>query len=176
MAVTKEFKTAGDYWSELVEPDFQEHQADIADLRRALHSAGSLFHMADWVYQTHPAAVSSAFTFLDRKGISCTVTDEIEFANALQQQSVDFGRIRGVANASKHLVLRSPGAVPDAPSHAANTRVATTGWGQGPFGKGPFGGTPRVMLEAANGDLEFTDIAANVRQMWLNLNAAHHWW
>jgi len=35
---------------------------------------------------------------------------------------------------------------------------------------------PRVVLEAAGGDLDFSQIADNVRWMWLDLNAQHHWW
>ena len=176
VVVTRELRTAGDYWSSMVEPDFNEHQADLADLRRALHCAESLNHVADWVYHTHEAAVCSAFSFKDRNGATQAVSDASTFANALEQQHSDFGLIRGIANAAKHLKLNNVRPVANAPSHAANTRVASTGWGEGGYGKGPYGGTPRVMLEAAGGDLEFSDIAASVQQMWLALNAKHNWW
>ncbi len=176
VVIQKALTKAGDYWSEMVEPDFREHQADLANLRLALHSAVSLFHTADWVYHTHEPAVRAAFTYQDRNGNIQQVSDPETFANALEQRNVDFGRIRGIAHASKHLILRNPRPVADAPSHAANTRVATTGYGEGGYGKGPFGGTARVMLEAAGGDLEFSDISKNVLRMWLDLNAMHHWW
>ena len=52
MPVVKELRNAGDHWNEMVEPDFCDHQANQADLRRALHCAVSLNHMADWVYET----------------------------------------------------------------------------------------------------------------------------
>jgi hypothetical protein len=176
MPVEKELRTAGDHWNEMVEPDFHDHQADLADLRRALHYAESLTHMADWVYQNHEAQVRGAFSFKDKNGNSQPVSDASTFANALEQQFPDFGRMRGIANAAKHFKLHTVRPVPDAPSHAANTRVRSTGFGEGGWGKGPWGGTPRVMLEATGGDLEFSDISTNVRKMWLGLNAQHNWW
>jgi hypothetical protein len=38
------------YWAEVLEPDYQDFQASKGDLRKAFHCAGSLFHMADWLY------------------------------------------------------------------------------------------------------------------------------
>src|SRR5262249_16096655 len=128
MPVVKELRTAGDHWNDMVEPDFREHRADLADLRRALHCAESLTHMADWVYESHEVAVRSAFSFRDHKGNLQPVTDAATFANALEQQTPDFGRIRGVANAAKHYKLKSVRPVAHAPSHAANTRVTGTLW------------------------------------------------
>ena len=174
--IEREVRTAGNYWSEMVEPDYQDHLADLASLRRAWHSAVSLFHMADWVFHSHEASVRAAFQYRDKKGSVQSVSDPAAFANSLEQQNDDFGRIRGIANAAKHLKLKDVRPVEGAPSHAANTRVASTGWGEGPFGKGPFGGTPRVMLEADGGDLEYSDISKSVYDMWQHLNGIYHWW
>ena len=107
MPIVKELRTAGDHWNEMVEPHFCDHQANQADLRGALHCAVSLNHMADWVYENHDAAVRSAFSFQDHKGNPQPVTDAATFANALEQQTPDFGRIRGIANAAKHYKLKS---------------------------------------------------------------------
>jgi hypothetical protein len=38
MPTTSQFVTAADFWSGMVEPDYQEHTNDIASLRAALHS------------------------------------------------------------------------------------------------------------------------------------------
>lgn len=43
MAVVKDFRTAADYWSGMVEPDYNDSIDDPADLRAAFHSAISLF-------------------------------------------------------------------------------------------------------------------------------------
>ena len=176
MPVVKELRNAGDHWNEMVEPDFCDHQANQADLRRALHCAVSLNHMADWVYENHETAVRSAFSFHDHKGNPQRVTDAATFANALEQQTPDFGRIRGIANAAKHYKLKSVRPVAHAPSHAANTRVTGATWNNAAWDDAKWDDPPRVVLEAAGGDLDFSQIADNVRRMWLDLNAQHHWW
>jgi hypothetical protein len=161
----------------MVEPDYRDFVAEPADLRRALHAATSLFHLADWVFKTHEAAVRSAFTFTDGGGVVRQVYDPGTFANGLEQLNPDFGRVRGIANAAKHLKIGDVRPVANAPSHAANTAVQTTGYGAGAFGGGPFGGGPRVMLAGPNGnDMEFSVIAESVHRMWLALNATHHRW
>jgi len=69
----------------------------------------------------------AAFTFKDRIGAITNVYDGPTFANALQQQCDDFGRVRGIANAAKHLQLSNVRQVPNAPSHAANTDIIIKG-------------------------------------------------
>lgn len=176
MAVVKEFRTAADYWSGMVEPDYQDCLRDPADLRAAFHAAISLFHMHDWVWTTHKLTVRAAFTFNTSAGARVNACDAKSFANALEQQCDDFGRVRGIANAAKHLQLSDVRQVPNAPSHAANTAVQTTGIGQGGYGMGPYGGGPRVMLAGPNGnDMEFSDVAKGVYDMWGQLRTAHGW-
>lgn len=178
MPIVNQFVTAADFWSGMVEPDYHAHKADVASLRAALHVAISLFHMSDWVFHTHETQVRAAFTFEDAKShLREPVRCEITFADALEQTNADFGRLRGICHATKHLRLRKPRPVKNAPSDAANTRVQTTGFGIGGFGSGPMGGTARVMVEGAGGaDMEFSAIAQNVHTMWLNLNGVHRWW
>jgi hypothetical protein len=65
--------------------------------------------------------VRAAFTFKDRIGAITNLYDGPTFANAQEQQCDDFGRVRGIANAAKHLQLSNVRQVPNAPSHAANT-------------------------------------------------------
>jgi hypothetical protein len=165
------------YWRDVVEPDYRDFIAKIDDLRLAFHCAITLFHMADWVYVVHKSYIDSKFKFKDKNGNLQRVTDEKMFANAVQDLYPDFKLIRGIANSAKHLKLkkdRDPH--PPSPSHAANTRVQSTGWGKGRFGNGPYGGTPRVMLAGPNGqDLEFSDIATSTYNMWKSLAQDHGW-
>ena len=178
MAIVKQFVTAADFWSGMVEQNYQDQKRDPADLRAALHCAISLFHMSDWVFHTHERQVRATFTFRDVHGLNQPVHSAPTFANALETND-DFARLRGICHAGKHLKLYDIRPVPGAPSHSANTRVQTTGYGQGPYGKGPYGGTPRVMLEgggAGGADAEFSDIADSVYKMWRDLNHVHAWW
>jgi hypothetical protein len=163
----------------MVEPDYQDQIKDLSDLRTTLHSAISLFHMSDWVFHTHESQVCSSFTFRDAHGLNKPVYSPQTFANALEAINDDFARVRGICHAGKHLKLHDIRPVPGAPSHSANTRVQTTGYGAGGYGRGPYGGTARVMLEgggAGGADAEFSIIAQSVYQMWLDLNRAHSWW
>jgi hypothetical protein len=164
------------FWLDVVRPDYLDTVAEPANLRRAFHCAISLFHMADWVYVAHKSNIDAAFTFVDKNGTTRPVQDEKTFANALRDLHPDFDLIRGIANSAKHLQLKQPGPHPAAPSHAANTQVQATGWGQGAFGAGPYGGTPRVMLQGPKGnDLEFSVLAKSVLDMWTTLADRHGW-
>ena len=172
MAIITQFTTAGDFWAEMLEPDYKAQAGAPDSLRAALHSAISLFHMSDWVFHTHESKVRAAFP------IRCkTKYPESDFADALELGNQDFGRMRGICHAAKHLKLKHIRPVPGAPSRSANTRVQATGYGEGPYGVGPYGGPPRVVLEGADAnDLVFADIAKSVRTMWVELNAVHGWW
>jgi hypothetical protein len=57
----------------VVEPDFQDFMANRDDVRKAWHCAGSLFHLADWVYGAHKA-IDAKFTFIDDRGIEYAPT------------------------------------------------------------------------------------------------------
>jgi hypothetical protein len=44
------------------------------------------------------------------------------------------------------------------------------------YGSGPYGGNPRVMLQGPGGqDLEYSQIATSVYQMWKQLGIKHKW-
>jgi hypothetical protein len=157
----------------MVEPDFAECLRNPADLRAAFHVASSLFHMHDWVWQTHKAAVQAAFAIRanrDKEGGAA-------FARALGKQCPDFARIQGIANAAKHLKLEK------LPFHAADTSVkvmpAAGGYGVGAIGygvSGNYGGGPRVVVAGPNGtDMAFSHIARTVYDMWTMLQANHGW-
>ncbi len=183
MSVVKEFRTAADFWSGMVEPDYRDCLNDPADLRAAFHAAISLFHMHDWVWETDQSTVRANFNFTE-SGLTNVPKKSTDFANALERQYPDFGLVRGIANAAKHLELKPPKKnlklVHNAPRHATNTSVQIeggwAGWNEGPggYGEGNWGyaGRPRVVLKGSP-DIEFSDIAKSVYQMWQTLRAKH---
>jgi hypothetical protein len=159
--VLTEFRTAADFWAGMIEPDYQDCLNDPANLRAAFHAAISLFHMHDWVWTTHEARVRAAFM---------NVHNATSFANALEKQCEDFGRIRGIANAAKHLKLSNIRPVPHAPGHANDTAVSGPVFGGGSYyGKDFYG--PCVML----GDMPFSNVICGVYKMWNELRTAHGW-
>ena len=184
MVVLKQLNTAADFWLEIVVPDCSDYFAAETNLRRALHASISLFHMSDWVFHTHEAQVRSAFTYTDSKSTVRPVSKASEFATALEQQNADFGRIRGIANAAKHLELTDIRPVPNAPSHAANTAIQTEFVGAGGYGCAggynqggvAYGASPKVMLAGPNGsDMEFSNILRSVYGMWGTLKCTYGW-
>ncbi|MCX5496478.1 hypothetical protein OSH11_17360 [Kaistia dalseonensis] len=179
MPIIEQFTNAEEFWHGMVKPDYNEYLGQKASLRLALHLANSLFHMSDWVFHSHENDVRSAYTLKGKAGQIVAVACEKDFATALEQTCDDFGRIRGIANAGKHLKLAPGGIRPvqNAPSNAANTRSQSTGFGRGRYGTGPWGGTPRVILADPNGNyLEFQSIAEKVYQMWEQELATRGWW
>jgi hypothetical protein len=111
--------------SGMVDPDYKAFLRDESDLRLGLHSAMSLFHLADWIYLSHKNYIHANFQWLE-SGVARAVTDSKNFANALADLNPNFELVRSVANASKHLSIHTPFArnVPaNRPTHAANTYV-----------------------------------------------------
>ena len=159
----------------MVVPDYNDFVADPGDLRKAFHTAISLFHLHDWVYMAQGAMINQNFSFNDQTGTSRSVTHSKAFANSLEIMQPNFALVTGLANAAKHLSMNGTRPHPDAPSDVAKTASQSLGCGEGKFGMGPYGGTPQVMLEGAIGHLHFTQIAEDVLEMWKSLARTHGW-
>ena len=93
----------------------------------------------------------------------------------------EFGRVRGIANAAKHLALRDIRPVPNAPSCAADTAISTGGAGgygvaSGGYGVGAlaYAGPPHVVLLGPP-DMKFSEIAKAVYTMWGKFRSDHGW-
>lgn len=165
------------YKRAIVEPDLADFLAHHDDLRRAWHCAGSLFHLADWIYAAHKPAIDAAFTFRDKNNALKKVSNERDFANSLGQKFPDFQLIRGVANASKHFELQHvpPGQLPAGmPSHAANTYISGAAFQPGVFQPSVFQ-TGNVTIEADPSPIKFAPVAGAVMDMWNTLMASQGW-
>jgi hypothetical protein len=86
--MSKQIQNHKDFWNQFVIPDYDEFFAEIENLRKAFHCASSLFHMADWLYQSNKAYIDANFTFMDKNGASQKVSDEMTFANAVSDLEV----------------------------------------------------------------------------------------
>lgn len=171
-----QLNTAADYWREMVIPDCSEYFSNTESLRYALHAATSLFHMSDWVFHTHEAAVRANFTFKDHNDAVLPVSSAATFATSLEQQLPEFGLIRGIANAAKHLKLDNVRPVPNAPRHASNTGVHPPAFDPKVFSSSAFSTRRRVMLEGPNGTyIDFDGILRKVYDMWTSLKSTHGW-
>jgi hypothetical protein len=170
MTITQQFKDAKDFWEGMVIPDCADFRSDTSNLRFAMHSAVSLFHMSDWAFHSHESIIRAKFSFTE-KGVQKNIADEKEFANSLQQSNSNFGLIRGIAHASKHNKLTKLQNIPNFPSHSANTRIqeilyVAAGYAEYGYFESPQG----VVLEGADGiNLDFIFILNDVYGMWEKL-------
>jgi hypothetical protein len=159
----------------VVEPDFQEFMANRDDVRKAWHCAGSLFHLADWVYGAHKGGIDPKFTFVNDHGVTRPVSRIEDFATSLGQAHADFQLIRGIANSAKHFILRPtpPSRVnpPGMPTHAANTYVSEGGFQAAAFSNGFQ--VAEVRLQGHG--VEFAGLAQSVSDMWDRLFASEGW-
>jgi hypothetical protein len=175
--MAQKIDTYGDFKTSVVEQDYDDFKADKSNLRKAWHCAGSLFHLHEWVYETHKVSIDAKYTYKYDRGTIQPVTSASHFANSLGQAQPNFQLIRGIANASKHVALSTPppgrALPPGMPSHAANTRVGGGAFQAGTFSNGFQVG--EVMLEATPNDLLFGDIAESVMNMWNQLFKDERW-
>jgi hypothetical protein len=176
--MVQKIDTYKDFKREVVDPDFREFMDNKADLRKAWHCAASLFHLHDWVYAAHKASIDAKYTYVDDKGHTRPVSCASHFANSLGQAHQEFELIRGIANLSKHCVLRTPPPgrkLPAGmPSHAANTYVTGSAFQPGAFQGNAFQ-VGNVMLQADPDDIEFSGLAQSVLDMWNNLFRTEGW-
>jgi hypothetical protein len=163
------------YWNELVEPDYQEFQANQGDVRKAFHCAISLFHMADWVYKEKGLDYwsSAGLYFTDKTGAAIAVHDDKSFANALATIDPNFELVRNIANSAKHFSLSKPGSHPSSPSDAAST-YSIRAFDPSVFSPTVFDTTARVMLEGLDGRLLlFLNLAKSVHETFEKFCARH---
>ena len=154
----------------MVEPDYQAFRRDEGDLRLGLHSALSLYHLADWVWVAHEPYSRANFQWHQSPGGAQAVTSGGHFANALADLHQDFELVRAIGNAAKHLELDPASTTrtmpSNRPSHAANTYVETTvRW---------FGSTKGVVtIQGSNRPL--LEVLTSTRTWWDALFARHGW-
>ena len=151
--------TARDFLNEVVVKDVEDFSAESESLRKAFHCALSLYHLHEWVFASHSSE-------LTHKSVR-------DFDKSLCASSVDFQLIRDIANAAKHMELtRDPQRI----THAANTAVQSTGWGEGGYGMGPYGGGPRVRIHVGPTEFEeFSVVSQSVLDMWRTIFTQHGW-
>ena len=82
MNIVQQFKTVGDFWNGMVVPDCQDYRLDVANLRLALHSATSLFHMHEWVFHAQESFIVANFKY-QKAGAVRNVSSASSFAISL---------------------------------------------------------------------------------------------
>lgn len=160
--------TAKEFFDFVLTKDLEDFRSNQGDIRKCWHSATSLFHQADWVFNQHYQKVVQDFA------LPQGTTKEADFADALAAQSGDFQLIRGVANSSKHHTLRStltnPAYSGYQPRFSANTVYQVS---HSPPSTLP---VVEVALQGPGGSmLVVLPVAERVYLMWQGLFAKYSW-
>ncbi len=168
MAVAR-VTTPREYFDGIVKPDYDDFRADTSNLRGAFHLANSLFNLRDWTFAHFSKSGESTHDGQTYKFGG----DEGAYNATLESLCREFGHIRDVANASKHMALKK---VSTTAKHATNTSSSSTGYGQGPYGQGPYGGAQTVKIKVgSNQFVYFSTVADEAFKVWVKLFTQNAW-
>lgn len=129
----------------------------------AINVATSLFHFHEWLFDEFEADINAHF--------STTFSTKGKFWKHVEGTNANFGYIRDVTNASKHVTIGGAGFAPPSTgmTHIANTSIVSVGFGQGAYGQGAYGGGPNVVFNDAGNQISFDDCANQLYVYWKNL-------
>ncbi len=141
-----------------VVPAMVEWRNSPSDVRLAMNLAVSLNQMADhfW-HEYHESEVDRVFAKDSVGG----------FRKALAEANSNFGLVRDVADAHKHVKLSRPDRVL---TSAGQTTKGSLGWGEAEFGVAEYGGVEEMVIELDAGDRRhFSGVAEAVFEMWCGM-------
>lgn len=157
-----QLNSAEDYFLKVLKPNndaFFNHPSTFAS---ALNFATSLYHFHEWLHDQHHAALEARFGQPLPK--PWNLWAEVEKAGQ------NFGYIRDLTNASKHVVIGQSGPKSSTGmSHIANTHIVSTGFGMGGFGQGRYGGGPNVVFDDGGAQISFDQCASALFAYWKQL-------
>ncbi len=132
--------TPREFLDTVVQPNVAEFSENYDDVRRAFNAVASVDALAAYLYQhlrssNHPDVDS--------------VSDDSQYRAELATQHPDFGLLRDVAKAHKHvrLVRGNPEV-----SGADQTEVKSLAYGEARYGEGRFGSPDQVVVVTDSGE------------------------
>lgn len=144
-------ESARDYFDFVVLHNLNEYKSKPDFLPVAFNLSNSLFNMCEWMWHTYGR----------RLGIDiCKRNDYVGYA---VKSCPNFGYIRDLANASKHVTLNTPSTQMISASDAVSVG---SGFGEGGFGIGKFS-RGSVFIGAGGAKVDFENAADEVFEFWL---------
>lgn len=151
---------AHEYFHTHVVPAMSDWRSNPDDIRFAMNAAVALNQMADHFW--HGFVSNDAARVFSAPNVKT-------FRNELAKKNNDWGLVRDVAEAHKHVILERPSRHV---TSTGQTTVVPMGWGTSTYGTGPYGGTPSVVVTLDNGSkVHFSAVANRVFEMWQSLLA-----
>ncbi len=145
------------FFDDHVIPNYNEWLARPTDLRFAMNVTLSLYHMTDHFWhafnETEPSRVFDAKEF---KG----------FRDKLKEHNSEYAWIRDIADAHKHMKL-TMGIDKRTVKLSEQTKISSTGFGEGAYRTGPFGGGPSIVVELNDGSKRHLSFSLKqVKELW----------
>jgi hypothetical protein len=145
------------FYRDHVAPSIEDWRADETAIHKAQSVATNLTHLADHYflgYSDQPNKVLGASSLKD-------------FKNNLAARYPDYGLIRDVCDAHKHVELKRKSRNV---TNANQTEIGSMGWGEAQWGEGRWGSPDEVIITDDNGSKHhFITIVSRVQEMWKDL-------
>jgi len=140
---TEALTGAEDYFLKVMKPNYDAFLGASSTFASAFNLATTLFHFHERLFDQYKPQLEQNFNI--------AFTGKGQFRQAVQGTNANFGYIRDVTNASKHVTIGgSRFARPSTGmTHIANTHIISTGYGQGGYSQGRYGGGPAVIFDDA---------------------------
>lgn len=155
--------SAEDYFLSVVMPNHRAFFNAPSNFASAFNLATTLYHFHEWLFEQYKSELETHF--------GTTFSSKGKLWQAVEQTNSNFGYIRDVTNASKHVTIG--GARHAQPStgmtHIANTHIVSAAFGQGCYGQGRYGGGPNVVFEDAGKQISFDECASQLFAYWKSL-------
>lgn len=154
---------AEDYFLKVMKPNYDAYFGASSTFASAFNLATTLFHFHEWLFDQYKPQLEQNFNI--------TFAGKGQFWQAIQGTNANFGYIRDVTNASKHVTIGGSQFAPPSTgiTHIANTHIISTGYGQGGYGQGRYGGGPAVVFDDAGNQISFDDCASQLFAYWKKL-------
>ena len=137
--------TPREFLAEVVRPnvaEFHQHYADMRHAHNAISAVDALAaHIYAWCLAHAPHEIVGS-------------RDDSAYRAALASQNAEFGLLRDIAKAQKHVHLTQGN---PKVSTAAQVNARPIGFGQGPYGGGRYGGPPQVVVDLNSGGFQYVE-------------------
>ena len=113
---------AEDYFLKVMKPNYDAYFGASSTFASAFNLATTLFHFHEWLFDQYKPQLEQNFNI--------TFAGKGQFWQAIQGTNANFGYIRDVTNASKHVTIGGSRFAPPSTgmTHIANTHIISTGY------------------------------------------------
>jgi len=152
--------SARKYYDWVLENQHKDFFENPADFQRLINFASSLFHFHEWLFVNFEAHLHIEL------GVGQPFSNAGQFWGAVQATNQNFGSIRDIANASKHVRLtRTPSTTM---THMANTSIQVATWDTAQWDNAKWD-TPYATSKDAANDVLFDTCSEQLFQYWATL-------